>query len=947
MKKLLLMISLIAFSNMLFAQAIDEDFEGVTPPDLPTNWSVIDNGDALLGTWVTTDSGFPHAGDICLYVDCYDSDASGGADDYIITPQISVSDGDFLTFWAASKSSSYPDGFKVLVSTTGTAAEDFTIELDNIAEASYAYALYSYELTKNANISDGDNIYIAIYCNTNGSGLYVDDFRVGQYVPPMFNKAYTVNDTTLHIYYDQDLVADSLDVAEFEMMGSGSVAFDAFEVSSDNSKMLMLYSTTSIANDNILDTLVYKENEDTLIFYAGFMPIEYTTLTNPNGTMEEGYYASFTGFVTATNKNGRVWIADGTGAYNGTNSGDGDFGAETGDSILFYGKFSPYKNQSEIYPADFIKDGGEPTNQIGYENIAASNIDTAIAADTDPAEKYEGTLVTISNVTIDSWDATYEYFYATSGTDVIRIGDIFGIFDGTYNEGLLSIGTTYTISGIVAGKYGEYQVSPRDLTDIDPVDDAANPTVTNDAQSVSNAFGNTVTAQSDEPGKIYIILDGETQATEADFQTAVDAFKGACTEVFANTAATIDVSDLAAGTYYAYAVDLAGNISSKGTNAITITSGAMSMPYTEDFESTALIPDEMILINNDGGTPATSLATYANLADSAFIVRHNEDFGDNIALGTSWYDESVDADDWLILPKIHLNENAKLTWDAMSLTTSGTYKDSYEIYVSTTSATVDEFLKNNPVYSVTDEEASENADTPGNGVQTHGVNLADKGFTDVDAYIAIRLMTPYPGGDRLGIDNIILSTADDTAPTVSNDAQTVTVGDDVYVQSNEPTGKVYIILDGEPQTTIAQLEDAVASSVGASADVTAADTDITISTTGLVVGTYYAYAVDSAQNMSDKGTNAITIEDESTDVEELLNELVISPNPAKSVIKIDNMQDIDKVTIMNVIGQEMKSLNVKGEKTVRIDISEFHSGMYIVSFHNKDGVIKSSKIIKQ
>jgi hypothetical protein len=43
-------------------------------------------------------------------------------------------------------------------------------------------------------------------------------------------------------------------------------------------------------------------------------------------------------------------------------------------------------------------------------------------------------------------------------------------------------------------------------------------------------------------------------------------------------------------------------------------------------------------------------------------------------------------------------------------------------------------------------------DVGGEGIQHREVNLS--GYAGQTVYIGFRLMTPYPGGDRLGIDNI-------------------------------------------------------------------------------------------------------------------------------------------------------------------------------------------------
>ncbi len=105
---------------------------------------------------------------------------------------------------------------------------------------------------------------------------------------------------------------------------------------------------------------------------------------------------------------------------------------------------------------------------------------------------------------------------------------------------------------------------------------------------------------------------------------------------------------------------------------------------------------------------------------------------------------------------------------------------------------------------------------------------------------------------------------DVTAPVVTAAAQSVSneLSQFVLVSSNEATGKVYIVHETVPQSTVAELNASIPLAKGASGVVQAADQNTPISTFALVEGTYYAYAVDGAGNMSAKGTNPIVVVDE-------------------------------------------------------------------------------------
>lgn len=170
--------------------------------------------------------------------------------------------------------------------------------------------------------------------------------------------------------------------------------------------------------------------------------------------------------------------------------------------------------------------------------------------------------------------------------------------------------------------------------------------------------------------------------------------------------------------------------------------------FEATFDDWIVFPETWKLVNVDGNTPDNP--NYSTMADSAWVIRSSTLFESNIALGNSFYNPEAAADDWMITPKITLGNNSILSWDALSLTTSGNYPDSYQVYVSTTTQDVDGCKANGVVYRVNDEEVGE--DVGGNGIQNRQINLSR--FAGKDVYIAFRLMTPDPGGDRLAIDNI-------------------------------------------------------------------------------------------------------------------------------------------------------------------------------------------------
>ena len=152
---------------------LSEGFEGGT---IPGNWTIYDqDGDG--NQWETYSTTGAHSGSYVARVYYNVS----GCDDWLITPQLAVVAGDTLKFWARSYSPSYLEEFEVLLSTTGKAVGDFTVQLDSITDAPTDWTQHRYDLGAYA----GQQVYVAVRCvSVDELYLYLDDFSGPEiYVP--------------------------------------------------------------------------------------------------------------------------------------------------------------------------------------------------------------------------------------------------------------------------------------------------------------------------------------------------------------------------------------------------------------------------------------------------------------------------------------------------------------------------------------------------------------------------------------------------------------------------------------------------------------------------------------------------------------------------------------------------------------------------------------------
>jgi hypothetical protein len=178
--------------------------------------------------------------------------------------------------------------------------------------------------------------------------------------------------------------------------------------------------------------------------------------------------------------------------------------------------------------------------------------------------------------------------------------------------------------------------------------------------------------------------------------------------------------------------------------------------FFDDFEDNSL--EGYTLYNLDGLTPFAP--ELENLTDSAWtvlnITSQGWEFGLS-AFSVSYYlgDEGP-SDDWLVTPAIEIGEAAILEWDAMAITSSGNFRDRYQVFISN-SPELDELSLLAPEFTMGD---TGEVDFPIHRT----LDLAELGYANETIYVAFRNNTqpfvegggdgPGNGGNELAIDNI-------------------------------------------------------------------------------------------------------------------------------------------------------------------------------------------------
>ena len=70
------------------------------------------------------------------------------------------------------------------------------------------------------------------------------------------------------------------------------------------------------------------------------------------------------------------------------------------------------------------------------------------------------------------------------------------------------------------------------------------------------------------------------------------------------------------------------------------------------------------------------------------------------------------------------------------------------------------------------------------------------------------------------------------------------------------------------------------------------------------------------------------------------------PNPATSVVTLDASQEIAMIQIMNLLGQNVSTLEVNNTSST-INVSQFNTGVYIAKVVFSNGNVQTIKFIKE
>jgi len=358
--------------------------------------------------------------------------------------------------------------------------------------AGVTLATKDHTLVRKASVIEGNTDWVAS-AGTNATDseweVYdVDTFTyLGEHptiiIPLKIAKARSISLTEIELVYTDTL--ESVNVADYSVLGSSGITINSAVLDAADSTIVKLTTSADIVGDVVLDTLVDAATPDTIAFYIGITPLAFTNTLNPGGKIDKGFTATFKGIVYANDAFSDVWFADGSGAYHGISIYDYDFGDEVavGDEIIVSATLDVYNNMTELKNPDLISKTSGATPYDAFK-IHGADIDTSLAADTNPAEQYENQLVKIDSAIVLSYD-NYQYYCTDDGVTTFKVS-------GQINYHLanipLEVGGIYNITGPIDYYYGFYCINPRDTLDVEYLD-----TPPSAFSLISPADGDTIT----------------------------------------------------------------------------------------------------------------------------------------------------------------------------------------------------------------------------------------------------------------------------------------------------------------------------------------------------------------------------------------------------------------------------------------------------------------------
>lgn len=379
--------------------------------------------------------------------------------------------------------------------------------------------------------------------------------------------------------------------------------------------------------------------------------------------------------------------------------------------------------------------------------------------------------------------------------------------------------------------------------------------------------------------------------------------------------------------------------------ATTVAVKAQQVIYHQTFEDTANLFQDYKLANIDKADPIGT--EWDTLRSVPWFVSTAGVAGNHFAIATSNYLGDTTANDWFVTPAIRIGAASTLSWKNLELT-SGKI-DTYQVYISTTEQSVAGCLFNGT--------AGNHSTSNSTAFTTNTLDLATSGYANQVIFVGFRLNTKS-GGDKLAIDDITVTEnstqfvslkfevnmSNYIADSLFN-PRTDTVDVAGSFNGFDGTKNILSIVPGSDSaiysTTISGFLDGDKLEFKFRINSSWNDTAVEfpygqpnrVWTIAHNQYSYYCYY----NNMS--GSFGIP-------ENKLMDQVIVYPNPAQSMVWIGIPKSIRKVSLINLTGQKIFERETLSGNIVNLDMGSKPKGTYILLFYTNQGFAGSKRLIK-
>ncbi|HOE63528.1 MAG TPA: cadherin-like domain-containing protein [Candidatus Sumerlaeota bacterium] len=317
-------------------------------------------------------------------------------------------------------------------------------------------------------------------------GTWIDNLTID--TAPSVVDAYSISSREVKVIFDKNVdLASAQTAANYSIPG---ITFDTAARDGSDYKVVILHTTASVSGDRVADTLTVNNVQpngggpgcvnQNITFYAGLTAIN-NIQPNTGTPLNPAYKITTRGIVFANDGVNEVWIADAAGANRGILITSASFKSlvSVGEQPIVVGQVFETNTVTQIQnPILISKTTGTP---FAATVVTCADIANTIAPNTNPAEQYEGALVTIASAlatTPNNFSSEYYFSITTDGgiTKVYVDDEAWHQFGGSAP---VTIGRTYSITGVVSHDGTRYTLNPRNSGDIAAVNVA--PTLVNNS----------------------------------------------------------------------------------------------------------------------------------------------------------------------------------------------------------------------------------------------------------------------------------------------------------------------------------------------------------------------------------------------------------------------------------------------------------------------------------